>query len=94
MFCVACKSIAFIGCQVVTGWMEMRPLFHLLRVLQLLVFLKTFRLYKPVMAMGSWLELQHWGNSFHSLLGDSVSLPVQDEEQVSSDDRGSSQLQN
>ena len=28
---------------------------------------KTFRLYKPVMAMGSWLELQHWGRSFHSL---------------------------
>ena len=21
---------------------------------------KTFRLYKPVTAMGSWLELQHW----------------------------------
>ena len=55
---------------------------------------KTFRLYKPVMAMGSWLELQHWGRSFHSLLGNAVSLPSQDDEQVSSDAMVSSQLQN
>ncbi|TCD58116.1 hypothetical protein CWE16_02105 [Synechococcus sp. BS55D] len=41
---------------------------------------KTFRLYKPVMAMGSWLELQHWGRSFHCLIGNSVSLP--DDESV------------
>ena len=55
---------------------------------------KTFCLYKPVMAMGSWLELQHWGNSFHNLLGDAVSLPSHVEEHVISDDKVSSQLQN
>ena len=55
---------------------------------------KTFRLYKPVMAMGSWLELQHWGRSFHSLLGNVISLPTQDDEQDTSDDKMSSQLQN
>ena len=55
---------------------------------------KTFRLYKPVMAMGSWLELQHWGNSFHSLLGKSVSLPGHVDVKASSDDITSSQLQN
>ena len=33
---------------------------------------KTFRLFKPVMAHASWLEIQHWGTSFHSLLGDKV----------------------
>jgi hypothetical protein len=38
---------------------------------------KTFRLYKPVMAQASWLELQHWGTSFHCLLGDRVALPEQ-----------------
>ena len=38
---------------------------------------KTFRLYKTVMAMGSWLEIQHWGRSFHSLLGNAISLPEQ-----------------
>ena len=36
---------------------------------------KTFRLIKPVMAQASWLEIQHWGTSFHSLLGENVSLP-------------------
>ena len=55
---------------------------------------KTFRLYKPVMAMGSWLELQHWGRSFHCLLGNTVSLPDQAIEEVSSDDKMSSQMQN
>ncbi|MCB4406929.1 hypothetical protein [Synechococcus sp. MU1642] len=55
---------------------------------------KTFRLYKPVMAMGSWLELQHWGRSFHSLLGNVVSFPSQDDEQDTSEDIMSSQLQN
>ena len=55
---------------------------------------KTFRLYKPVMAMGSWLELQHWGNSFHSLLVNTVLLPAQAEEHASSDEKVSSQLQN
>ena len=52
---------------------------------------KTFRLYKPVMAMGSWLELQHWGSSFHSLIGNVVSLPDQAEEQVNNDVNDSSQ---
>ena len=36
---------------------------------------KAFKLYKPVIEQASWLELQHWGNSFHCLLGRSVSLP-------------------
>jgi len=36
---------------------------------------KTFRLYKPSMAMAGWLELQHWGQSFHCLIGRSVALP-------------------
>ena len=35
---------------------------------------KTFRMFKPVMAQASWLEIQHWGTSFHCLLGDKVSL--------------------
>ena len=36
---------------------------------------KTFRLFKPVMAQASWLEIQHWGTSFHCLLGNKVALP-------------------
>ena len=36
---------------------------------------KTFRLFKPVMAQASWLEIQHWGTSFHCLLGNTVALP-------------------
>tara|TARA_B100000674_G_C37981326_1_gene982579 strand:+ start:3253 stop:4191 length:939 start_codon:yes stop_codon:yes gene_type:complete len=36
---------------------------------------KTFRLFKPVMAQGSWLEIQHWGTSFHCLLGEKVAFP-------------------
>ena len=36
---------------------------------------KTFRLFKPAMAQAGWLELQHWGNSFHCLIGRSVALP-------------------
>ena len=36
---------------------------------------KTFRLFKPVMAQASWLEIQHWGISFHCLLGNKVALP-------------------
>ena len=55
---------------------------------------KTFRLYKPVMAMGSWLELQHWGRSFHSLLGNVISFSCQDEERDASVDKTSTQLQN
>jgi len=38
---------------------------------------KTFRLFKPVMAQASWLELQHWGQSFHCLIGDKVSTLAQ-----------------
>jgi hypothetical protein len=30
--------------------------------------IKTFRLYKPALEYASWLEVQHWGTSFHSLL--------------------------
>lgn len=30
--------------------------------------LKTFRLYKPPFAQACWLEIQHWGTSFFSLL--------------------------
>jgi len=36
---------------------------------------KVFRLFKPSLELASWLELQHWGNSFHSLLGRTVHLP-------------------
>ena len=52
---------------------------------------KTFRLYKPVMAMGSWLELQHWGSSFHCLIGNQVSLPDLSKVEVRSEDKDSSQ---
>ena len=55
---------------------------------------KTFSLYKPVMAVGSWLELQHWGTSFHCLIGNKVSLSAQDKPQSSIDEMDSSQLQN
>jgi len=37
---------------------------------------KTFRLFKPVMAQASWLEIQHWGTGFHCLLGNKVALPT------------------
>ena len=40
---------------------------------------KTFRLFKPVMAQASWLEIQHWGTSFHCLLGDKIALPGNDQ---------------
>ena len=53
---------------------------------------KTFRLYKPVMAMGSWLELQHWGSSFHCLIGNQISLLDLSEVDVRSVDKASSQL--
>jgi hypothetical protein len=36
---------------------------------------KVFQLYKPALEQAGWLELQHWGNSFHSLLGRTVTLP-------------------
>jgi hypothetical protein len=36
---------------------------------------RVFQLYKPALALAGWLELQHWGNSFHSLLGRTVRLP-------------------
>ena len=29
---------------------------------------KTFRLYKPGLSHAAWLEVQHWGRSFHCLL--------------------------
>ena len=34
--------------------------------------IKTFRLYKPALDYASWLEVQHWGTSFRSLIGKSV----------------------
>lgn len=33
---------------------------------------KVFRLYKPALACASWLELQHWGTAFRSLIGSEV----------------------
>ena len=36
--------------------------------------LKTFHLYKPQMPFASFLELQHWGTSFRSLIEDKVNL--------------------
>jgi len=41
---------------------------------------KTFSLYKPVMAQASWLEIKHWGTSFHCLIGESIALPRQDDQ--------------
>jgi len=35
---------------------------------------KTFRLFKPSMVQAAWLELQHWGRSFHGLIGQSLPL--------------------
>lgn len=43
---------------------------------------KTFRLFKPMMANASWLELQHWGTSFHCLIGTEVNLPSQQSEAI------------
>ena len=37
--------------------------------------IKMFRLYKPAFACASWLEIQHWGTSFSSLVGGSVKPP-------------------
>lgn len=37
--------------------------------------IKMFRLYKPAFACASWLEIQHWGTSFSSLVGESVKPP-------------------
>ncbi len=37
---------------------------------------KAFSLYKPAMACASWLELQHWGTAFTSLIGDVVAAPT------------------
>ncbi len=34
--------------------------------------LKTFQVYKPAMSHANWLELQHWGQSFRSLVGRQV----------------------
>ena len=33
---------------------------------------KVFRLYKPEMANAGWLEIQHWGSSFRSLIGGTI----------------------
>ena len=35
---------------------------------------KTFKLYKPAWAYASFLELQHWGVNFRSLIGGQISL--------------------
>ena len=37
---------------------------------------KTFRLFKPHVANAAFLELQHWGTSFRSLIGGEVSPPA------------------
>jgi hypothetical protein len=34
--------------------------------------LKTFQVYKPALSHANWLELQHWGQSFRSLVGRQV----------------------
>ena len=39
---------------------------------------KTFRLFKPHLANAAFLELQHWGTSFRSLIGGVVSSPGAD----------------
>lgn len=38
---------------------------------------KVFQLYKPAFSHASWLEVQHWGTSFHQLIGSSASTEVQ-----------------
>ena len=35
---------------------------------------KNFKLYKPAYCNAGWLELQHWGNSFRSLIGNLITL--------------------
>lgn len=40
--------------------------------------LKTFKIFKPHFAFASFLELQHWGTSFRSLIGGPVSQPASD----------------
>ena len=37
---------------------------------------KVFKLYKPALAGASWLELQHWGTAFRSLVGGVIKPPV------------------
>lgn len=39
--------------------------------------LKTFTLYKPHLAYAAFLELQHWGTSFRSLIGGQIRPPQQ-----------------
>lgn len=43
--------------------------------------IKMFRLYKPAFACASWLEIQHWGSSFSSLVGGSVKPPRLDDDE-------------
>lgn len=45
--------------------------------------LKKFRLYKPAFACASWLEIQHWGTSFRSLVGGSVKPPCAADDEAS-----------
>ena len=37
---------------------------------------KVFKLYKPALTCASWLELQHWGTAFRSLIGGVIKPPV------------------
>ena len=34
---------------------------------------RSFQLYKPAFANASWFDLQHWGRSFHCLIGPEIS---------------------
>ena len=38
---------------------------------------KVFQLYKPAFSHASWLEVQHWGTSFHQLIGNVSSVDDQ-----------------
>jgi len=38
---------------------------------------KVFQLYKPAFSHASWLEVQHWGTSFHQLIGSASSTGAQ-----------------
>jgi hypothetical protein len=38
---------------------------------------RVFQLYKPAFSHASWLEVQHWGTSFHQLIGSSLSSEPQ-----------------
>ena len=82
-----------LGCQAGIGWMEMLPLFHLLKARQHLALQKLFVFTSRLWLWAHGLNCSFKGSSFHSLLGNVISLPDQSEVQESSDDKAFSQSQ-